>query len=88
MARRNREVRDYWPSWRYGPHGESAIFERESEVPYGWTKRPGEIYVPPENQSLDRDSIIADLETLGADIHPARGTAYLKRMLDDLRPTR
>lgn len=26
-----------WPSWAYGPNGESAIFESEAEIPKGWT---------------------------------------------------
>ena len=25
-----------WPSWRYGPKGEAAIFESEDDVPKGW----------------------------------------------------
>lgn len=26
-----------WPCWAYGPKGESEIFEREEDVPKGWT---------------------------------------------------
>lgn len=29
-----------WPSWRYGPEGQSAIFESEEEVPSGWKDHP------------------------------------------------
>jgi hypothetical protein len=27
----------FWPSWRYGPNGEAAIFERPEDVPDGWS---------------------------------------------------
>lgn len=26
-----------WPAWAHGPKGESAICEREEDVPEGWT---------------------------------------------------
>lgn len=26
-----------WPAWRYGPDGEGQIFNREDDVPEGWT---------------------------------------------------
>lgn len=29
-----------WPAWRYGPGGESKIFEKASEVPAGWQDHP------------------------------------------------
>jgi hypothetical protein len=29
-----------WPSWRYGPNGESAIFDNEEDVPAGWADHP------------------------------------------------
>lgn len=29
-----------WPAWRYGPKGESAIFESEKDVPKGWSDQP------------------------------------------------
>lgn len=30
-----------WPSWRYGPNGESGIFNSAAEVPKGWQDHPG-----------------------------------------------
>ncbi len=30
-----------WPSWRYGPNGESRIFNSAAEVPKGWQDHPG-----------------------------------------------
>jgi hypothetical protein len=29
-----------WPSFRYGPNGESAVFKSASEVPAGWAEHP------------------------------------------------
>jgi len=26
-----------WPAWRYSPEGEGKIFQREEDVPEGWT---------------------------------------------------
>lgn len=31
---------DKFPSWRYGPKGESAVFESEADVPRGWFDHP------------------------------------------------
>ena len=31
-----------WPSWRFGPTGESAIFEGPGDVPDNWTDAPQE----------------------------------------------
>lgn len=31
-----------FPGWRYGPNGESAIFESEAEVPEGWLDNPND----------------------------------------------
>lgn len=30
----------WWPSWRYGPNGESGVFERPEDVPEGWFDSP------------------------------------------------
>lgn len=29
-----------FPSWRYGPGGEAAVFESEDDVPKGWHDHP------------------------------------------------
>jgi hypothetical protein len=31
-----------WPSWRYGPDGEAAIFEEGDVIPEGWTEHPNQ----------------------------------------------
>lgn len=33
----------YWPSWRYGPGGQSRIFQSEYEVPEGWEDHPSKV---------------------------------------------
>lgn len=86
--RRSRQVIDRsWPSWRYGPNGESAIFNSEPEVPVGWTKKPGdtpdEIYVPRATpEPVDREELIAELFARGIDIGPTWGIAHMKKVLN------
>jgi hypothetical protein len=31
---------DKFPGWRYGPNGQSAIFESEKDIPAGWVDHP------------------------------------------------
>ena len=33
----------FWPSWRYGPGGAAAIFERPEDVPEGWEDHPSKV---------------------------------------------
>lgn len=39
-----------WPSWKYGPNGEAAIFERPEDVPTGWTDAPGQQSAEPATE--------------------------------------
>jgi len=32
-----------WPAWRYGPNGQSDIFQREEDVPEGWVDHPDNV---------------------------------------------
>jgi hypothetical protein len=32
-----------WPSWRFGPGGQSAVFESEADVPKGWVDHPSKV---------------------------------------------
>lgn len=32
-----------WPSWRYGPDGQSQVFQSEDEVPDGWEDHPSKV---------------------------------------------
>jgi hypothetical protein len=40
---------DKFPGWRYGPDGQSAIFECEADIPKGWEEHPSlvEGFEPP-----------------------------------------
>ncbi len=33
-------VHQAWPSFRYGPNGESRVFQRAEDVPEGWSDTP------------------------------------------------
>lgn len=79
-----------WPSWRYGPDGESAIFNSASEVPFGWSRRPDFIQLDQVSSvDLNRDELVKALEEKGIEINPIWGKAHLKRILDgDISPTR
>lgn len=35
--------RQMWPSWRYGPEGQSQIFDHEEQVPEGWVDHPSKL---------------------------------------------
>lgn len=81
-----------WPSWRYGPGGQSAIFQAEEDVPEGWTKKPGEapeVYVPRSAPiMLDRTALVEELYRNGIEIDPTWGVAHMKRVLDDRNSAR
>lgn len=34
---------DKFPSWAYGPNGQSGIFECEADVPTGWQDHPTKV---------------------------------------------
>lgn len=39
---------DKFPGWRYGPNGQSAIFESEADVPTGWQDHPSKVTKAPK----------------------------------------
>lgn len=77
---------DYWPSWRYGPNGESAIFANPDCVPLNWTRKPGIPEIEPvhyrEPTRLSREDLIAELEVKGIKLDPLWSTAHIKELLD------
>ena len=42
-----------WPSWRYGPDGEAAIFDAEDAVPAGWAEHPAKVKPDPFDHDGD-----------------------------------
>jgi len=78
-----RKPQEYWPSWRYGPNGESAIFEKESDVPYGWVKKAGLKFVPPEAPPvLDRSELEEQLRARGINPLGHWSARYMKELLE------
>ena len=91
--RKRKEQPDWrWPSWRYGPGGQSAIFQKEEDVPEGWTKKPDEapevFEERPVTVALDGDFLRTELKKRGIEINPIWGHAHMKKVLDDSDPTR
>lgn len=37
----------HFPCWRYGPKGQSGIFESEADVPSGWEDHPSKVGAKP-----------------------------------------
>lgn len=84
MPRRTRQiVSNQWPAWMYGPNGEASVFNSAEEVPFGYTHRPGELFIPPPPTGLDRDALLAEAEEKGIEVHPAWGNAHLRKVLDN-----
>lgn len=48
-----------FPGFRYGPNGESQIFEREEDVPQGWTDNPND-FMPSNEAVVDKTSAPID----------------------------
>lgn len=47
-----------WPSWRYGPEGQSQIFDHEEQVPDGWEDHPSKV-----SGHRKRDRVAAEVKT-------------------------
>jgi len=46
-----------WPSWRYGPNGQAAVFDKPEDVPPGWAERPDNAFHVSE---IRESPIVAD----------------------------
>lgn len=87
-ADRGRKVGCGWPSWRYGPDGESRVFAREEDVPGGWYDHPNKVPkdgdVPPKPETqvpLTRAEIVAELKSRNVDFSRNAPTASLYKKL-------
>lgn len=87
MGRKAREPVS-WPAWRFGPNGESQIFNYAAEVPDGWTTQPGIPYVPVGRLVLDKDELIDQLERLNITVDPRWSAAHMKKVIDDSSTSR
>ena len=88
ITRRNLKPIDRdWPAWRFGPKGESAIFQCAADVPDDWKTA----YDIEEDRDVPRhpceehdpDELRSKLLELGVEVNPIWGTAHLKKVLDD-----
>jgi hypothetical protein len=50
-----------WPAYRYGPNGQSAIFQSAEEVPDGWQDHPNKVGGSPDVILDDNDDRVAKL---------------------------
>jgi hypothetical protein len=83
MVRIRKVVDNNWPSWRYSPDGEGAIFQCAADVPMGWTKKPGEPYeAPPPTPKYSREELITALQELGIVAKGDWSVAYMKELID------
>jgi|SRR6185437_14084595 len=80
----------YWPSRKYGPNGQSEIFERAEDVPEGWLDAPppveevaAVVVEPPAPLGLTRDEIVAALNEGGIEFKKNAGTKSLHDLLRD-----
>lgn len=78
MARRRSRAKVEWPAWRYGPSGESAIFERAEDVPPDWYSAPQQAFEPPAPKpELCKETAISRLQEADIPIDPRWGKAKL-----------
>lgn len=81
-----KQVGNGWPSWRYGPNGEAEIFQREEDVPPGWTDYIPKRVLPPVQEApaaspVDRKTVVAALIEAGVQFPRNAATSELERLL-------
>lgn len=87
MARKEKKLQE-WPAWRYGPQGQSAIFDHPKDVPDDWVSEPlTDDYVPAKARLLKGDELRAALKAKGIKIDPFWPNAYME-ILNDGTPSR
>lgn len=72
-----------WPSWRYSPDGNSAIFHGPQDVPEGWEDHPSKVFPAPDDAENNRASIIAALRERNVKFFMGAPTAKLAALLQD-----
>lgn len=53
-----------WPSWRYGPGEQSAIFNSPEEVPEGWEPHPSMVKQPKAKAAKEAENTEFDKLTV------------------------
>ena len=88
MRRSRTPIDRSWPRWMYSPTGEGQIFQKESDVPEGWVRKIGDVYVKSGPVVYDYDDLVRQLNEKNIEINPIWGLAHMKRILDgDVSPT-
>jgi hypothetical protein len=65
---------DKFPSWRYGPNGQSGVFESEADVPKGWQDHPSKVSASaPAGNSPAKAASTKKADNKPADKSPAKG---------------
>lgn len=76
----------YWPSWRYGPNGQSGIFACQDDVPLGWAESPDEVVEPEAPKPQDgkdawsgytKETLAQALRKKGEKVHAASSARKL-----------
>lgn len=84
-----------WPAWFYGPDDQSAIFQKDDEIPEGWKDHPSKVGNADEEKKGDddnsdseiemsREEIIAGLKEFDAEFKPNARTKTLYAQLQAL----
>lgn len=88
-----------FPGWRYGPKGELELFQREEDVPKGWSRTPTEPHPldrdgdghpggsepvePPALSGMSKAELEAQAEAEGVDLEAIEGTGANGNVLVD-----
>lgn len=82
---RSRRIKVEWPAWRFGPDGESQMFDDPKDVPDGWVDTPPILYEPVEPVcQVCEVTITKKLKKLGVTVDPTWGNAKLQEVLKEL----
>lgn len=72
---------DTFPSWRYGPDGESGVFNSADDVPKGWKDHPKAQKPEETERRPSRAEFQKQLKTQGIPFDPTMSAAQLERLL-------
>lgn len=77
-----------FPSFRYGPDGQSAVFHSSADVPKGWFEHPSDVPGAPDPSKIvapprrsDKAVIMKDLKRKGVPFNPMTAGSALYALL-------
>lgn len=70
-----------FPGFRYGPGGQSGIFQCAADVPEGWTDNPNDFIGQSEAAEPTRETMIEELTKRGVKVDKRWSDAKLKGLL-------